>query len=413
MISNSGTYNTFLGINTGSVNTGSYNTFVGKDAGEDNSSATNNTFMGAYAGRSVTTGGNNTFIGAWAGEGNTNTSPTNNVVIGGSAGQGITGDSNIIIGSAAVASGGSNSLSGSYNIIMGARAGPTAVGATASRNIAIGGWSGQFLGTTLDNVYIGDYAGNQSASNYNVFIGSGAGQRYVSSSDDNVAIGFNAAIRNSSGSQNVFLGRNAGSRITVGADEAGGLRNVAIGYEAGSRNTGVQGNDNVMIGYRAGKGELGSNKFIVANNTSTLIQGDFSTGYVGIGTTNPEAKLEVNGQVKITGGTPGVNKVLTSDAVGLASWSNTSSPRIIRGSLYLDGTIATGTGFTASVPASGLRTITFNTSFPSEPTAIVQGDTYNCTAAAFQVSSSILNVTLRDFNNNATSCRIYFIVVEN
>jgi hypothetical protein len=45
-----------------------------------------------------------------------------------------------------------------------------------------------------------------------------------------------------------------------------------------------------------------------------------STGYVGIGTTNPSAKLEVAGQVKITGGTPGLNKVLTSDANGLASW---------------------------------------------------------------------------------------------
>jgi hypothetical protein len=44
------------------------------------------------------------------------------------------------------------------------------------------------------------------------------------------------------------------------------------------------------------------------------------TGNVGIGTTSPGAKLEVNGQVKITGGTPGAGKVLTSDASGLGSW---------------------------------------------------------------------------------------------
>ena len=43
-------------------------------------------------------------------------------------------------------------------------------------------------------------------------------------------------------------------------------------------------------------------------------------GNVGIGTTAPSTKLEVNGQVKITGGTPGANKVLTSNAAGLASW---------------------------------------------------------------------------------------------
>ena len=42
---------------------------------------------------------------------------------------------------------------------------------------------------------------------------------------------------------------------------------------------------------------------------------------VGIGTAAPGAKLEVNGQVKITGGTPGLGKILVSDATGLASWT--------------------------------------------------------------------------------------------
>jgi hypothetical protein len=44
-------------------------------------------------------------------------------------------------------------------------------------------------------------------------------------------------------------------------------------------------------------------------------------GSVGIGTTSPGAKLEVAGQIKITGGTPGTGKILTSDASGLASWA--------------------------------------------------------------------------------------------
>lgn len=47
----------------------------------------------------------------------------------------------------------------------------------------------------------------------------------------------------------------------------------------------------------------------------------FDNGNVGIGTATPSTKLEVNGQVKITGGTPGAGKVLTSDATGLASWT--------------------------------------------------------------------------------------------
>ncbi len=49
------------------------------------------------------------------------------------------------------------------------------------------------------------------------------------------------------------------------------------------------------------------------------------TGAVGIGTNNPTAKLEVAGQVKITGGSPGAGKVLTSDATGLASWSTAAN----------------------------------------------------------------------------------------
>lgn len=43
-------------------------------------------------------------------------------------------------------------------------------------------------------------------------------------------------------------------------------------------------------------------------------------GNVGVGASSPDAKLEVAGQVKITGGSPGAGRVLTSSATGLGTW---------------------------------------------------------------------------------------------
>lgn len=55
----------------------------------------------------------------------------------------------------------------------------------------------------------------------------------------------------------------------------------------------------------------GGTRWVVENNT----------GNFGIGTGTPGAKLDVNGQIKIQGGSPAEGKSLVSDASGLASWS--------------------------------------------------------------------------------------------
>lgn len=69
-------------------------------------------------------------------------------------------------------------------------------------------------------------------------------------------------------------------------------------------------------------GTLNNNDYRVFNfisgNDAFVI--DYATDNVGVGTPSPTAKLEVNGQIKITGGGPSAGKVLISDASGLASW---------------------------------------------------------------------------------------------
>ena len=67
------------------------------------------------------------------------------------------------------------------------------------------------------------------------------------------------------------------------------------------------------------------------------------SGNVGIGTDAPDTKLHVEGQIKITGGVPGTNKILTSDATGLATWETVNAVGLVGatgadGSAGADGT---------------------------------------------------------------------------
>lgn len=66
----------------------------------------------------------------------------------------------------------------------------------------------------------------------------------------------------------------------------------------------------------------------------------FSNGNVTIGSSATNStKLRVEGQVMITGGTPGLGKVLTSDATGLATWQTPSGGGGSGGTVILQATV--------------------------------------------------------------------------
>jgi len=79
--------------------------------------------------------------------------------------------------------------------------------------------------------------------------------------------------------------------------------------------------------------ELRANQIAIGSaygdvTANPLVDGNLIvSGNVGIGTTNPGAKLDVRGQIRITGGNPGNGRVLTSDDNGMGTWQGGASVR--------------------------------------------------------------------------------------
>jgi hypothetical protein len=127
----------------------------------------------------------------------------------------------------------------------------------------------------------------------------------------NTAIGFNTLYTNSVGSYNIALGASAifsntsGSyNIAIGAsglyDVTTGTYNTALGYNTGRGIT--TGNYNTIIGAQVtGLSSALSNTIIIADGQGNQRIYVNSSGNVGIGTTTPTAKLDVNGNAFISG----------------------------------------------------------------------------------------------------------------
>ena len=126
---------------------------------------------------------------------------------------------------------------------------------------------------------------------------------------DNTGLGKDALYYNTTGSSNVALGTaallnhlNGDHNVAVGRDalngNVSGANNVALGNYAGYANT--TGSGNVFIGSSAGYNETGSNKFVLANTStsvSPLLYGDFTANYLGIGTSNANAPLQFSNAI--------------------------------------------------------------------------------------------------------------------
>ncbi len=224
--------NGFFLISDNYTNTGAANYAIGVNALHSNTSGTGNISLGYNNLYNNTTGINNISLGSITLENNT------------------TGEANIAIGTGALYA-----------------------NSTTSSNIAIGRGAIKFY-TGTGYAYTGE----------NVAIGDDA-LKNLHSGVGNTVIGANAAISGNSGSRNVYIGYNAA--------------------------TNASGDDNIFIGHSAGANETGSNKLYIenSNSSSPLIYGEFDNDLV-----------KINGTLQVSDGSQGNGKVLTSDASGVASW---------------------------------------------------------------------------------------------
>jgi hypothetical protein len=131
-------------------------------------------------------------------------------------------------------------------------------------------------------------------------------------------------------------------------------------------------------------------------------------GNVGIGTTTPQVRLDVRGNVKM--GTSGE----------LFATGGEENLRIIRGTIAGDGTRVRGSGFTPSHPGTGDYAITFTTPFGETPTVTASleypgSDLLPTSLQPNFVSEQSANIVCRYYDENGIAFPLnrefHFIVV--
>ena len=209
-------------------------TALGHAALQNSTSGSANTALGSHSMIGTVTGSNNVAVGH--GALNKNTSGYNNTVVGRLAGlENLGGHNNTFLGMDA----GTNNTSGTNNIYGGSGAGKYE--STSQDNVAIG-WNcfgGERSGGNSNqfnkNVCIGHQAlAQQRISNgdgENVCIGYRAMYNTTTSSWRTVVIGFEAGYNNNGGSYNTFVGTYAGKNYTSGGNT------MCLGYNAGTANS--------------------------------------------------------------------------------------------------------------------------------------------------------------------------------
>ncbi|MBT0607552.1 hypothetical protein [Aequorivita echinoideorum] len=206
---------------------------------------------------------------------------------------------------------------------------------------------------------------------------SAIGNTAVATATRATAIGYQATA---SGSNGVAVGSQSRAQtddaLAFGRQAtANGSNTTAVGNSASA--TALNSSAFGTGATASGSGATAIGKGAVASQNRSIILGDATDTNVtvGIGTSSPTARLQVNGTLRYVDATPGDdnNKVLTSDANGNASWQSISGiPQIVAAGLVVPagGTATTFTtpklfGATVSRTSKGIYQVTFSSARPS------------------------------------------------
>lgn len=203
------------------------------------------------------------------------------------------------------------------------------------------GWYG------TDKPFSGYY--DATAPDGPVLFGNGGGALGTTTNGQQIAVAWDS-------SQHVGIGTapTPAAKLSLGSDSA---NSKLLLYDGGY----FDGHDSLGIGAQSGQfrfhlgNSFGRYSFLdaIAGNELLTIQG--SSGFVGIGTNSPNARLHVRGDIRLgTGG-------------DLLAPGGVENLRIVRGRITGPGGIGTGSGFTVSKTGTGAYTVTFTTAFTGEP----------------------------------------------
>jgi len=388
----SGSSNTAIGSNALTFNNiGSYNTAVGQTALKNNTSGTQNSALGVSALGANTTGGYNVAIGFYS-LGSVNSTNNYNTAIGHSALRYSSADNNTAIGYNAGGNMGFNGTAsvtgGANNIFLGYNAGSMAGSTTSSTPTNATGYNSVMIGSDVRPKADGDY---------NEIVISG----YTGTTPGAVGQGSNTtSIGNTSTQKSQIYGALTIVANTAAANMTGTSSTIAA--QDATTATYGGGNLNLTAG-NAGTTGLGGN-IILTPGTST--------------TTANNGIVQVNGLLKITGGTPAAGSVLTSDANGLASWAAASSGGVsaltyTSTTSYANGGSISGSTLTLAAASttnpglisSGAQSIagvkTFVNSITVSPTAVSGSNGTSTTLAAqsSNIQGGDVNITAGNSGN--------------